>query len=218
MNLRGVKYVVRRGDLFQLRIPVPIDLQPALKRKEIRWSLKTESRSMAAQRAFRAGLSFMELCDTLRKMPDVSEKQVKRMLQAFYKSLCDASDIKVYRSPAAKLYADNASEFAAENALAKLEEQKVARNYGPMVRRNADAIAQTLGMSFDDLPETRKQQLLEGIVRAYIEQHRYEVHRRSTLLDLYEPSDPLFSRLDEQLDQTVAETMQLMTQPPEFRP
>ena len=80
MNMRGLKYIVKRGDGFQLRLPIPIDLQDKLKRKELRWSLRTDSRSVAAQKAFRATLVFVELCDSLRRMEHLTDAKIKDII------------------------------------------------------------------------------------------------------------------------------------------
>lgn len=41
MSGRRVQHLVERGRGFQVRLPVPVDLQQVLDRKELRWSVRT---------------------------------------------------------------------------------------------------------------------------------------------------------------------------------
>lgn len=193
MNLRGVKYVVRRGDGFQLRIPIPKDLHEKLGRKELRWSLRTESRRVAAQKAFRAALVFCELCDTLRRMEPLTETKINRMIQAFYATICSAYVPSSYSSHREKAAAINAQEVAADNALSDLENQRELGQYTEQTIEKARALAVSFGIDFDQVSLSRQHQILEGIVRAYVEQYRYVEHRRNSLIDSYEPADSLFA-------------------------
>lgn len=192
MNMRGLKYIVRRGDGFQLRLPIPKDLQDKLQRKELRWSLRTDSRSVAAQKAFRATLVFVELCDSLRRMEHLTDAKIKDIIRAFYSTICAAYVPDASKGVQARERNEHHSRLAAEEALEDLASQLVAGTYSKVLEAQARRLATGFGLSFDELPELRRQQILEGIVRAYIEQGRFIEHRRLSLLDAYSPEDTLF--------------------------
>ena len=51
-----------------MRLPVPADVQCLLRRKELRWSVRTRDPKLAARRVLNATLAFHGLCDKLRRM------------------------------------------------------------------------------------------------------------------------------------------------------
>ena len=65
---RRVQHLVARGRGFQVRLPVPADVQCLLRRKELRWSVRTRDPKLAARRVLNATLAFHGLCDKLRRM------------------------------------------------------------------------------------------------------------------------------------------------------
>ncbi len=192
MNMRGLKYIVRRGDGFQLRLPIPKDLQDKLQRKELRWSLRTDSRSVAAQKAFRATLVFVELCDSLRRMEHLTDAKIRDIIRAFYSTICAAYVPDASKGALARERNEHHSRLAAEEALEDLASQLSAGTYSEALEAQARRLAAGFGISFDELPELRRQQILQGIIRAYIEQGRFVEHRRLSLLDAYAPEDALF--------------------------
>lgn len=90
MSGRRVQHLVVRGKSFQVRLYVPVDLQPVLDRKELRWSVRTREPSVAKNRALNATLAFQRLCDKLRLMKKLSVDDAREIAQAFYQKLADS--------------------------------------------------------------------------------------------------------------------------------
>ena len=82
MSGRRMQHLVERGKSFQVRLYVPVDLQPVLDRKELRWSVRTREPSVAKSRALNATLAFQRLCDKLRLMKKLSVDDAREIAQA----------------------------------------------------------------------------------------------------------------------------------------
>ena len=80
MTSKSTHYLTRRGEMYQLRLPVPLQLQDKLHRKEIRWSLKTRDLQIARRKVFRAVLLFDDICQKITMAETVSK--AKRELSA----------------------------------------------------------------------------------------------------------------------------------------
>lgn len=197
MNLRGLKYVERRGDIFQLRIPVPKDLQERIGRKEIRWTLNTSERSPAARRAMRAALVFHELCDNLRSMPDLSENTTKQIIQRFYEKLCESYQPIIGKTAEQKEAIEAGQMAAAEDAMADIMSQLDSGTYGGFIQSEAMRQITQAGIDHTTLSPISIRRIEEGVARAYVEQNKFVEFRRRTLLDEYIPADSLFRIADE---------------------
>lgn len=77
MTSKSAHYLTRRGEMYQLRLPVPKALQSKLYRKELRWSLRTSEIRLARNKTFRAVLLFHELCHILQMTGEISKAKSK---------------------------------------------------------------------------------------------------------------------------------------------
>ena len=196
MSIRGTKYIIRHGDLFQLRLPIPKDLQDKLRRKELRRSLKTGDAPTAKRRAFRATLLFMELCDSVRLMQDVSAAKAHEIIAAFYTLL-----VQAYTPPASwkKEPFDhflNDQISAADNyAVDFAQRVKNKEQTKTDLTRARDLLAK-FGMDFDKLPTERQEQIWQGMYRAYSENVRFLEFALSASTDGYAATDEMFKHID----------------------
>tara|TARA_R110002096_G_scaffold51665_18_gene135070 strand:+ start:76 stop:1788 length:1713 start_codon:yes stop_codon:yes gene_type:complete len=195
MSGRRVQHLVERGRGFQVRLPVPVDLQQVLDRKELRWSVRTREPKVAAKRALNATLAFQRLCDKLRLMKDLCVDDARNVARAFYQKLAES-----YRSPPP--IADNAfdhepghQEAMAEEMIAGLEHQVQARSFRASIAQQAMAEAQAGGFQMPPPGSEAFRALCEGIARAQIEHARFTLYRQGNLLGSYQPQDELFHSL-----------------------
>ena len=192
MSGRRVQHLVARGRGFQVRLPVPADVQCLLRRKELRWSVRTRDPKLAARRVLNATLAFHGLCDKLRRMKDLSIDDAREIAQAFYHDLAQS-----YRSPAPIAegeldYDVGHQEVMAEEFINALESQVQSRSFKSGIQSQAMTVAQELGFQMPPPGSDEFRALCEGIARAQIEHARFTLFRQSNILGKYSPQDELF--------------------------
>jgi integrase len=194
MSIGGVKYLIRRGDTFQLRLPIPMDLQGKLQRKELRRSLRTRDAPTAKRRAFRATLLFMELCDSVRAMQDISAAQANEIITAFY-TLLNAS-----YTPPNLLKHKGLVDFEVDTSIGAADEYAVefrahleASNLTEHHMKPINKFLSSIGINLASLPIPKQAQILEGVSRAYFEHVRYLEHSAKESEKEYSPEDEIFS-------------------------
>ena len=193
MSRRGHKYLGRRGDIFQLRLPIPTELQVKLRRKELRWSLGTQDKHTAIRMSLQAALAFHDLCDSLRRMNDVSQELAQQIARDFYAELCAAW------SPHQDVHQDDFERLKNQNGgaradlFATLKDQIARRAYPTSEWERAKARSEAYGIDFDSLSKLEKLQVLEGMAKARIEFLNFDEAREASLVDAYKPQDVLFA-------------------------
>lgn len=175
-----------------MRLPVPADVQCLLRRKELRWSVRTRDPKLAARRVLNATLAFHGLCDKLRRMKDLSIDDAREIAQAFYHDLAQS-----YRSPApiaeSELdYDAGHQELMAEDFINGLESQVQSRTFKPGIRSQAMVVAEDHGFQMPPPGSDEFRALCEGIARAQIEHARFTLFRQTNILGKYNPQDELF--------------------------
>ena len=195
MSGRRVQHLVERGRGFQVRLPVPVDLQQVLDRKELRWSVRTREPKVAAKRALNATLAFQRLCDKLRLMKDLCVDDARDVARAFYQKLAES-----YRSPPpipdeALDHEVGHQELMAGEMIAELELQVKARSFHDGIAQQAMAEAQAGGFQMPPPGSNTFRAMCEGIARAQIEHARFTLFRQGNLLGSYQPQDELFHSL-----------------------
>lgn len=189
---RRIQHLVARGRGFQVRFPVPADVQCLLRRKELRWSVKTRDPKLAARRVLNATLAFHGLCDKLRRMKDLSIEDAREIAQAFYHDLA-----RSYRSPApiaeSELdYDAGHQEVMAGEFINGLEGQVQSRTFKSGIQTQAMTVAEEHGFQMPPPGSDEFRALCEGIARAQIEHARFTLFRQSNILGKYSPQDELF--------------------------
>lgn len=189
MGGRRVQHLVERGRGFQVRLPVPVDLQGLLKRKELRWSVQTREPKLAARRALNATLAFHRLCDNLRLMKDLTVEDARQIAQDFYQSLTAS-----YRSPPPVAAENIGYEAGYQKAMTdefigQLEDQVQARSFKSDVTSRAAEIAERGGYQMPPIGSEAFRALCEGVARAQIEHARFILFRQSNFLGPYDPQD-----------------------------
>ncbi len=199
MSGRRVPYLVQRGGVYQLRLPVPKHLQVSLKRKEIQRSIHTRDFEFARKLAIRAGSNFADLCDSVKRMTEVVEIDVPALIERFFRSLLASFEPPDPVDPADRAWDMNHQEYVAENMQADLARMVHSQEYSASIQRDAESLLKAEGLSPDALSKTQQAQLLEGVARARREQINYVMLRQRSLLDPYIASDPIFETSHVQL-------------------
>ncbi|MCF6291821.1 MAG: hypothetical protein L3J04_00350 [Robiginitomaculum sp.] len=129
MGMHSARYMSRRGRLFQLRVPIPKDLHHRFNRKELRWSLQTADRNIARRRTLRASLAFVELCDTIRIMSELSNSKIKTLVQELFDVLVSEHKLLSAIHPLDLDFEDDQQRAMAEDIMLSLTEQIQTRDY-----------------------------------------------------------------------------------------
>ena len=189
---RRVQHLVERGRGYQVRLPVPVDVQPVLGRKELRWSVQTRVPSVAKERVLKATLAFRRLCDKLRHMKDITVEDAREIAQTFYQSLVES-----YRSPPA--VDDEAVDHdagyqavLADEFISDLEDQIRSRSFSSAIVNTAGQKASDDGFVLPPPDSDSFRALCEGIARAQMEHARFTLFRQRDMLSVYSPEDELF--------------------------
>lgn len=194
MTGRRVPYLVLRGGVYQLRLPVPKHLHASLQRKEIQRSIHTRDFEFARKLAIRAGSNFADLCDSVEAMADVVEIDVPELIERFFRSLLASFEPPDPVAPADRAWDMNQQEYIAESMQADLARMVEDREYSASIKKDADALLDAEGLTADKLSKTQRAQLLEGVARARREQINYVMLRQRSLLEPYIASDPIFAK------------------------
>lgn len=192
MTGRRVPYLVLRGRVFQIRLPVPRHLQAAMAKKELHRSIQTCDYKQARRMALRAGSRFADLCATVEQMTDLTAIDVAALIDRFFSELLESYSPAEPVAPADYGWDMNHQEYLAEDMQSELSGMLAHRNYSTAIKNEAARILAAEGVSAADLSATDLGRLHEGIARAKREHINYVLFRQRTLLDPYSPADPLF--------------------------
>jgi integrase len=193
MSRRPVQHLVRRGNGFQVRLPIPVELQACMDRRELRWSVRTGDRQLATRRVLNATLAFHHLCDKLRNMKNLTLDDARIIANQFYQDL-----VKSFKSPPPILhdFADIEDEFQeviGDDAIMALDSQIYSRSFESNVTVPAGKFAKAGGFAMPQSGTEEHRALCEGVAKAQREFAKYASFRRHNGIDEYEVEDPLFS-------------------------
>jgi integrase len=173
MSLEGTKYIVRRGNRFQLRLPIPVDIQPKLYRDELRWSLRTGDEQIAKKKAFRATLLFWELCEGIRMIPNVSKAKSNEIVASFYDLLAQAHTPPSPLKPESFEYQANAQAWAAEDYAVEFARKVREKSLDGYDQRLMHEALCKLGINLTSYPYNVQRIILKSVSDAYFEHANY---------------------------------------------
>ncbi len=123
---------------------------------------------------------------------NLSREQTRTIIRGSFNDLrCDEENGYLPRSNQPALELAEQRGLAAE-FIRDTEQAIVSRNFSGSLLSSAATLSAAHGIQFEELPEDRKQDLLEGVARAMVEQQRLFIHRISDRLAPYMPVDPMF--------------------------
>lgn len=187
-----VRYLSMRGEVYQLRIPVPKDLHDRIRRKELRWSLETKHRRTAEYRTWKASVHFGDLCDFIRIMNDLSNDDVKALVLEFFGQLKASFKLTPAMADKDKVAYEIEQESLSEDAVAIWKDQLETSVFGQEIEQEVDSLLGTHGFKGVDLDTDQQLRLKHGVVRAKIEFQRYVAKMNLDPFAEYDPSDKLF--------------------------
>ena len=201
MTQRLSKYLRRRGATYQLRIPIPKDLHAVFDRKELRWSLRTKERSQAENRALRARLVFLELCDSIRYDMTITKADIKELVVSLYARSVSADPPPVAVTDDYPGRWHGYQQMLTDDFITDLEAQRSTGQYDDEIIAVAKAELLRSGMSNSEVNHLVQSKspafsvLCGGVARAKIEHARFIAYRRTESLLDYQPKDELFHGL-----------------------
>lgn len=169
MTSKSTHYLTRRGEVYQLRIPVPQHLQGKLHRKEIRRSLKTRDLQIARRKVFRAVLLFDDICHNITMTNRISKAQSHEIVGAFHELLNQAH---TPTPPMMERYCPveaNHEAFAASQYAHNFSERLNANKLSIYDESLMNSALSKLGINLRHYPQARQGEILEGISQAYFE-------------------------------------------------
>lgn len=183
---RVSKYLQRRGDVYQLRLPIPNDLKAIVGRSELRRSLRTKDKTEAENLTWRGALAFRDLCNKLRTMPSLPTEEIKQLIQSFFNELVSQPEYKV---------GDNS--WPGNMHILQLDPGDVVTQlssgkFGDGLMEKADYCISKHGHQFNDLSEEQQILLTRGMARAELELQRYRHAKAIDPMVEYLPSDDWF--------------------------
>jgi len=187
-----VRYLSIRGEVYQLRLPVPKDLHDRIRRKELRWSLETKHRRTAEYRTWKASVHFGDLCDFIRIMHDLSNDDVKTFILEFFGQLKASFKLTPAMADEDRAAYEIEQKAHSENAIAIWKEQLETSLFGQDIEREVDRLLKTHGLKDTDVNTDQRLRLKHGVVRAKIEFQRYVAAMNLDPFAEYGPSDKLF--------------------------
>ena len=189
---RRIKYLSRRGQVYQIRIPIPKGLQNRIGRRELRWSLYTKDKRTAEIRTWNAAVKFFDLCDSIRVMPQLTNMQIQKLVQQFFSELKDTVQPMTARSPIDAQHYREQQEILSDDAIGEWRTELFTRSFSPATRESSKRLLERTNKNSDLITPVMLDRLHEGIVRAQIEFQNYVIQQSKDQFKEYEPIDPLF--------------------------
>jgi hypothetical protein len=193
MSRRLPKYISRRGEAYQLRLSIPKDLQRRIGRREFRWSIRTSERSVAERRGLEGTLAFANFCDRLRSMPELTQDAIAALARGLYDELCETWRPRGPEKPGDIDRWQEQQDIYTEEAIAGFKEAIETRQYSSEDRSVASSRATQHGVTWEALSPLEQLQILEALNRARVEFFQFTQFRAESLVDPYEPRDPLLA-------------------------
>ncbi len=148
---RRVPYLMLRGTTYQVRLPIPKRMHDLFGRKEIQRSLHTRDPSVARCLALQAGSRFIDLCDSIVAMGEVSESDINKLIDGFFRTLVANHSVPDPVEPGAYDWDMNRQSAAAEEMQAELAAMAAHRDYSSDIKQEASNLLDAIGTEPADL-------------------------------------------------------------------
>ncbi|MEM9738744.1 MAG: DUF6538 domain-containing protein [Pseudomonadota bacterium] len=188
-----IRYLALRGEVYQLRLSVPSDIQDRMGRKELRWSLQTKQKRLAEYRTWKAAVLFDDLCDSIRGMPDVDQSHVKALVLEFFEELKASFKSPPAMSVTTKDHYIIEQAAMAEQAILEWQKQLHSNDFDEEVRFEANRFLKARGLEYSALAAEQRFRLLNGMTRAKVEYQKFVAQMLGDPFVEYVPSDQLFA-------------------------
>jgi integrase len=188
---RYAPHLQRRNGIFHLRLRVPDELRLRIGLREVRQTLRTHSATRATLLASIYIPRVREVFEVLRT-EDFTKEYAQELLRSRFDDLFRVADrgyIPYTNCPDLEIQEQAA---LSRDHIFALEVATATSNFPRSLRVTASELCATNGWSFENLPEDRQTDLLQGLSRALVEQQKLYLFRLRDRLLPYTISDPLF--------------------------
>ncbi len=182
-----------RAGTFHLRVRVPDDLRLRVGLLEIRRSLRVHTLTKARPLVMKYAARVMESFEVIRDRK-LSKDQAHAVVMGCFVDLAAEVDGGFIPSTSQPFEERLDQRYVSLEVESDVEAQLEAGAYGGRVTSLARSVLCTAGVTFDDLGEAERADVLSGMARAFIEQQRLFRFRLDDRLSRYPPQDPLFRR------------------------
>lgn len=196
MSGRRQSHLVRRGAVYYGRFPVPRDLLNRVQKTELTWSTRLRSANQAKVRVAKWTGAVRDFFAYIRDMPNLSDQDIRNLLRDFYRSLIEAqpaANILPQKNEEAHAASIDYQQDASTQEIFHLESLFGADTPDRKVLGRLTKFLTSQDVVFGNLTPTDQARLMEGAIRAFIEDEKRCMHGLRTQIDPYEPEDVLFS-------------------------
>lgn len=185
--------LVRRDGVFYFRMAVPKALVPAMRRTEVKATLRTGDFTIARTRARRLSEACETLFGEMRRMPELTLAEIDGRLRAYMQDSLDRG-LELARFMPGDTVDVNAEVIGLRGDIEQLRKQLASRSFTPDVIATAHhLLAET--SAGGHLPLGSVRHASEGVARARIENARILAARLEGRYDEAALRDPLFEGL-----------------------
>lgn len=186
--------LVRRDGVFYFRMAVPKPLVPALRRSEVKTTLRTGDVSIARTRARRLSEAFETLFGELGAMPDTTFEIIDARVREYMQASL-SKGLELARLMPGDNVDTNAEVIGLRDDIKRLRRQLVAQSFAPEVVSAARSLLTQSPSDPTFLSPDAVQHASEGVVRARIENARILAARLEGKHEEAALRDPLFAGL-----------------------
>lgn len=185
--------LVRRDGVFYFRMAVPKALVPAMRRTEVKATLRTGDFTIARTRARRLSEACETLFGEMRRMPELTLAEIDGRLRAYMQDSLDRG-VELARFMPGDTVDVNAEVIGLRGDIEQLRKQLTSQSFKPDVIATAHHLLADHS-AVGHLPLDAVQHAREGIARARIENSRILAARLEGRYDEAALRDPLFHGL-----------------------
>lgn len=185
--------LLRRGDVFYFRAAVPTEWRAAISATEIKLTLRTTDRNVAAVRCRHMSNAFDLLFGRSAFLSNPSIPQLDMAVREYFQEQLNKALLISYDLPDDPALDIDAEIEGLREDIARLTAELKAKTFDPLTLAEADGIVQAQVAGEKVPPLDIVEYVRRGVTRARIERAKYLVKALSGDYSNNTPSDPLFA-------------------------
>lgn len=200
MARQGQIRLWQRNGVFWYRQAVPKDIQPAIGLSEVRYSLHTSNRRLAARRCRTVSNQIEGYFDAARTMSGTKQNIISDLIRGYFQTLrakAEEEAMLLPDDPIALSRLDRETKLAAAYEQ-ELRQKAIARAYDKGLVAQATAIFTDAGKKVPPVASQDFQEVCDGLMRAKVESARIYKALISGDYTALNTTDPLFEGIGKQ--------------------
>jgi integrase len=185
------QHLQRRIGTFHLRVRVPNDLRARVGLLEVRRSLRVHTLAEARPLALALAARVLEIFDVLKQVT-LSKEDSRALIDAAFADLHQQADGGYVPATSEPDLEVEEQRCLAQERQAEVSAQLETGQFKADIRRSAARLVAGRGIDPKAQPGWVREDLMQGVARAIVEQQRLLIFRLEDRLAVYEPHDPLF--------------------------